>query len=184
MPTNRAAWQPAKVPSLDARSAPYAHPSANGITIKNAVVIINLVNWLVQEKGDIMFTWLKYPFTLGSDVIGEVVEVGSNVTRFQTGDRIVGFARGKDQKVNTQPRAPFRNTRSFNQIYFHTLLAPYPMKTLLLSPLACLRQPQLSSKQINWVFKHLEYEIEVVKARFLFSSRASSHEQAFSYFIN
>lgn len=109
MPTNRAAWQPAKkAPLLEVKAAPYPPPKANRIVVKNGAVAVNPIDWLIQSKGDIMFTWLKYPFVLGSDVAGEVVEVGKNVTRFQVGDRVLGFARGTDEKVNDSSEGAFQ----------------------------------------------------------------------------
>jgi NADPH:quinone reductase-like Zn-dependent oxidoreductase len=61
-----------------------------------------------------MFTWLKHPSILRYDVAGEVVQVGKDVTRFQVGDRVVGFAIGTDEKLMTQPRVLFRSTWSFD----------------------------------------------------------------------
>jgi NADPH:quinone reductase-like Zn-dependent oxidoreductase len=37
--------------------------------------------------GDVIFSWTKYPFILGSDLAAEVVEVRKSVTRFKVGDR-------------------------------------------------------------------------------------------------
>lgn len=56
-----------------------------------------------------MYTWLKYPCILGCDVAGEVVEVGKNVTRFQAGDRVIGFARGTDEDINNPSQGAFQN---------------------------------------------------------------------------
>jgi NADPH:quinone reductase-like Zn-dependent oxidoreductase len=44
------------------------------IVVKNAAVAINPIDSLIQSRGDIMFTYLKYPFILGCDIAGEVVE--------------------------------------------------------------------------------------------------------------
>jgi NADPH:quinone reductase-like Zn-dependent oxidoreductase len=34
---------------------------------------------------------LKYPVILGTDVAGTVVQLGSNVTRFKIGQRVIGY---------------------------------------------------------------------------------------------
>lgn len=73
--TNKAAWQPSqKASSLKVETAPYTPPSRDMIVVKNAAVAINPIDSLIQFRGDIMFTYLKYPFILGCDTAGEVVE--------------------------------------------------------------------------------------------------------------
>jgi NADPH:quinone reductase-like Zn-dependent oxidoreductase len=100
-PINRAAWQPAKMSrNFIIKTAPYTPPSADLIVIKTKAVAINPIDWLIQQKGNIMYDWLKYPFILGIDVAGEVVEVGKNATQFKIGDRVIGFARGTDKDLN------------------------------------------------------------------------------------
>jgi NADPH:quinone reductase-like Zn-dependent oxidoreductase len=110
MPDNRAAWQPAKKePSLKVASAPYKSPPADGVVVKTRAVAVNPIDWLIQDKGDLMFTWLKYPFIFGLDVAGEVVEVGKNAQgRFKVGDRVVGFARGTEKDVNDPSEGGFQ----------------------------------------------------------------------------
>ncbi len=39
---------------------------------------------------DYTYLPLKFPHVLGSDVAGEIVKVGEQVTRFQVGDRVMG----------------------------------------------------------------------------------------------
>lgn len=34
-----------------------------------------------------LFSWTKYPLIMGSDIAGEIIEVGSEVTHFQPSDR-------------------------------------------------------------------------------------------------
>jgi NADPH:quinone reductase-like Zn-dependent oxidoreductase len=110
MPSNRAAYQPGqKAPSLEVRDAPYKPADADKIIIKNGAVAINPIDWLIQARGDIMFTHLAYPFVLGSDVSGEVVEVGKGVKRFKVGDRVVGFTRGSDPKINDPAEGGFQD---------------------------------------------------------------------------
>jgi NADPH:quinone reductase-like Zn-dependent oxidoreductase len=78
------------------------------IVVKTHAIAINPLDWIVAQKGDIMYTWLKYPFVLGADVAGEVVEVGKNVTRFRVGDRVAGLARGSDEKINDSAQGAFQ----------------------------------------------------------------------------
>ena len=55
-----------------------------------------------------MFSWLKYPFILGLDVAGEVVEIGPGVTRFRLHDRVVGHANATDQQCNSPSHGAFQ----------------------------------------------------------------------------
>ena len=55
-----------------------------------------------------MFSWLKYPFILGLDVAGEVVEIGPGVTRFKVGDRVVGHANATDKQCNSPTHGAFQ----------------------------------------------------------------------------
>ncbi len=96
MPSNSAAWYVAKnTKPLEIRAAPYTSPGANEIVIKNGALGINPADYGMQENE----LWpLIYPTILGEDVAGEVVEVGSAVSRFHKGDRVVGYALGLTTK--------------------------------------------------------------------------------------
>jgi len=108
-PINRAAWTPAKmVPKFELKVAPYTTPSADNIVIKTHAIAINPIDYLVPQKGNIMYTWLKYPCIMGFDVAGEVVEIGKNVKDFKTGDRVVGLARATDEDVNNPSQGGFQ----------------------------------------------------------------------------
>ncbi|KAK9250246.1 hypothetical protein V1507DRAFT_506908 [Lipomyces tetrasporus] len=78
--------------TLEVNPAPYAPPGENEIVVKSGAVAINPVDWLKQDMGDMMFSWIKYPFVLASDVAGEVVQIGRPVSRFKVGDRVIGHA--------------------------------------------------------------------------------------------
>lgn len=109
MPSNRAAWLSAKsVRPLEVKTAPYTPPAANEIVIKNGAVAVNPVDWSKQFIGDLMFSWIKYPFILGNDLAGEVVEVGQGVSRFKPGDRILGHALSMDPTVNKSSEGAFQ----------------------------------------------------------------------------
>jgi NADPH:quinone reductase-like Zn-dependent oxidoreductase len=92
MPTNAAAWLGAKQAKLEVKPAPYTHPRENEIVVKNHAVAINPLDWMKQVVGNLTYSWIKYPSVLGHDLAGEVVEVGTAVTRFSVGDRVLGHA--------------------------------------------------------------------------------------------
>ena len=110
MPSNTAAWlTAAKAHPLEIKSAPYTPPHENEIVIKNGAVAINPVDWMKQDDGGLLFSWIKFPFVLGTDCAGEVVDVGRAVTRFKAGDRVVGHANGIEQKFNNSAYSAFQN---------------------------------------------------------------------------
>ncbi len=108
MPTNTAAWLDAKGAELVVKPAPYTHPRADEIVVKNHAVAINLIDWFIQVTGNTLFRWLEFPLVLGADVAGEVVEVGTAVTRFKAGDRVLGHAVGSDKDRNTPAEGAFQ----------------------------------------------------------------------------
>ncbi|KAL8828913.1 MAG: hypothetical protein Q9170_006391 [Blastenia crenularia] len=92
MGSNIAAWLVGeKVKPLQVKTASYASPGDKEILVKNAAVAVNPVDYVIQERA---FIPLQYPTILGSDVAGEVVEAGKDVTKFKKGDRVLGFALG------------------------------------------------------------------------------------------
>lgn len=74
---------------LEVEEAEDRYPDENEIVVKNAAIAINQLDWKMQETPWDMF---QYPIILGVDVAGEVTEVGSEVTRFEIGDRVIGHA--------------------------------------------------------------------------------------------
>ena len=97
-PENFAAWLlAARVQPFEIKSAPMWAPSNNEILIRNHAVAINPVDGTLQA-----YAWypLNYPTILGQDVAGEVIAVGSSVTRFAKGDRVVGHALGMATRRN------------------------------------------------------------------------------------
>ena len=85
---------------LQIQSVPYTPPQADEIVVKNAALAFNPIDHIIPSTGPSYFPWLTYPFVGGHDVAGTVVEVGSSVTRFNIGDRIVGHAGGFSTKNN------------------------------------------------------------------------------------
>ena len=89
-PPNQAAWLTAdKAFPLEVKDSPYPVPEPNEIVIEARAVAINPVDFAIQSMGTGLFPFLTYPRTLGMDLAGTVVEVGSTVTRFKPGDRVL-----------------------------------------------------------------------------------------------
>jgi NADPH:quinone reductase-like Zn-dependent oxidoreductase len=92
---NYAAWIPEEKARLEVGTAPFPSKlSADEIIIKNHAVAVNPVDWKIQSSAGF---GLQYPYILGEDVAGEVVEVGSGVKaagKLKPGDRVIAHALG------------------------------------------------------------------------------------------
>ena len=64
-------------------------PGPGELLIRNRAIAANPVDWKIQAHG--LFIE-EYPTVLGSDVCGEVISIGPNVTHFAPGDRVTGYA--------------------------------------------------------------------------------------------
>lgn len=105
---NSAAWLSTRQSPLQVGPAPYAPPKADEIVVRNHAVAVNPLDWIKQVAGDFLFEWIRYPFILGSDCAGTVVEVGSEVARFKVGDRVLGHAVGTDPRRNSAAEGSFQ----------------------------------------------------------------------------
>jgi NADPH:quinone reductase-like Zn-dependent oxidoreductase len=106
---HQAALIPFKKGQLEIASVEYTKPGENEIVVKNAAVAINPLDWFKQGSGNLFAPWIKYPFIMGSDLAGEVVEIGPGVTRFKVGDRVVGHAVGMDPQSNKSSEGAFQD---------------------------------------------------------------------------
>ncbi len=122
MPSNTAAWLGAKQAQLEVKPAPYTPPRDSEIVVKNHAVAVNPIDWILQAVGSLIFPWIKYPFILGSDLAGEIVEVGNAVTRFQVGDRVLGHAVGSAKTRNSAAEGAFQE---YTVVLAH-MAAPIP----------------------------------------------------------
>lgn len=122
MPTNTAATIRAAYAPLTVESAPYPTPGDDQIVVRNHAVAVNPVDWIIQVVGPLAYRWLSYPTVLGSDVAGDVVEVGRSVTRFAVGDRVIGHAVGTDKDSNTAAEGAFQRYT----VVLERMAAPIP----------------------------------------------------------
>ncbi len=107
-PDNSAAWLNARPGQLEVGPAPYPTPGPRQIVVRNAAVAINPVDWIVQTSRRPVYSWIKERAVLGYDLAGEVVEIGSEVTRFSAGDRVLGLALGAEKDRNTPAEGAFQ----------------------------------------------------------------------------
>ena len=123
MPSNNALWLSAKRGDLGVKPAPYPAPRENEIVVRTRALAVNPVDAMTQSVGDLVFPWLKYPTIFGTDVAGEVVEVGSAVGRFKLGDRVLGHAVGSDKSRNNPAEGAFQEY----PILLEHMAAPIPV---------------------------------------------------------
>jgi NADPH:quinone reductase-like Zn-dependent oxidoreductase len=78
-----------KAHAMEIKPSSRGVPEANQILIRNHAIAINPIDGKLQK---LAVYPIEYPTILGQDVAGEVISVGPGVTRFQPGDRVMGFA--------------------------------------------------------------------------------------------
>lgn len=102
--SNKAAWIPEAKGQLQVKEAPMPKAGKGEVVIKNHAVAVNPVDCeylhflvgmsLLIRAGKIQDYGIflqKYPNVCGTDVAGEVHEVGEGVTHVTKGDRVLGF---------------------------------------------------------------------------------------------
>jgi NADPH:quinone reductase-like Zn-dependent oxidoreductase len=65
-------------------------PGADEVVVRVAAASINPVDWKIRSGQLKIMTGSKFPRAMGTDFAGTVEAVGSNVSRFQLGDTVVG----------------------------------------------------------------------------------------------
>jgi NADPH:quinone reductase-like Zn-dependent oxidoreductase len=73
------------------RDVPEPRPGPSEVKVKVAAASINPVDWKIRSGAMQKFMPMQLPAILGRDVAGTVVEVGSAVTAFKIGDRVLGL---------------------------------------------------------------------------------------------
>ncbi|KAI1097905.1 GroES-like protein [Jackrogersella minutella] len=108
-PSNQAAFLVAAKTPLEVKEAPYTPPGPNELVVKNHAVAINVFDPYKQVLGDALLSYIKWPIVLGEDLAGDVVEVGSAVTRFKVGDRVTAYSVGTMPFSNRTPEGGFQH---------------------------------------------------------------------------
>jgi NADPH:quinone reductase-like Zn-dependent oxidoreductase len=82
-------------------------PGPGEIKVKVAAAGLNPIDWKLRSGVMKAFMPLQLPWVLGSDASGEVVELGSGVTQFKVGDKVMGLVRHGYAEFVTAPAAGF-----------------------------------------------------------------------------
>jgi NADPH:quinone reductase-like Zn-dependent oxidoreductase len=91
------------VDKLEMRDLPEARPAAGELKVRVAARSINAVDLKIR-RGDVR-AWMpiEFPHILGRDASGEVVEIGSQVSGFKVGDRVLGLVQHAYAEYVTAP---------------------------------------------------------------------------------
>ncbi|KAL1847665.1 hypothetical protein VTK73DRAFT_10300 [Phialemonium thermophilum] len=88
MATNVAALLLEPQADLVLQERPIPKPNADEVVVRNHALALNPVDWKKQSWG---YAIDSYPEILGSDIAGIVADVGSSVTKFKKGDRVLAW---------------------------------------------------------------------------------------------
>lgn len=106
---NTALWLAKPGTKFEVGPAPYTAPAPDAVVVRTRAVAVNPFDGLPALVFRIVLPWLNYPAVIGSDVAGEIVEVGSGITRLTVGDRVVGHAGSVEKSVNRPAAGAFQH---------------------------------------------------------------------------
>jgi NADPH:quinone reductase-like Zn-dependent oxidoreductase len=105
---NEALWLDSARAGFRVGPAPSPLPGAGEIVVRTRAIGLNPVDALPGLARRVVYPWLRYPAVLGTDVAGDVVQVGAGVRRFRLGDRVVGLATGQERFRNSAAHGAFQ----------------------------------------------------------------------------
>ena len=82
-------------------------PGPGEIKVKVAAAGLNPIDWKLRSGVLKAFMPIEFPSVLGRDVSGEVVELGSGVTQFKVGDKVMGMVQHGYAEFVTAPASGF-----------------------------------------------------------------------------
>src|SRR5436190_22519749 len=90
---------------LEVREAPAPQPGPGEIAVRNVAASINPIDWKLRSGAMQKFWPLELPAILGRDAAGEVSAVGTGVTGFHVGQRVLGLVNHAYAEVVIAPVA-------------------------------------------------------------------------------
>jgi NADPH:quinone reductase-like Zn-dependent oxidoreductase len=79
------------VDQLEIRDVPEPQVGAGEVKVRVVATSINPVDLKLREGTPRLTANLKLPTILGTDAAGEVIEIGTGVTRLRVGSKVAGF---------------------------------------------------------------------------------------------
>ena len=107
--SNQALWVRSRRGRWAVGPAPIPSAGAGEVVVRVRAVAVNPVDAVPGLARSIIAPWLRYPTVLGSDVAGEVVDVGADVKRFVVGDRILGHALSFEKRHSRPAEGGFQH---------------------------------------------------------------------------
>lgn len=108
-PVNTALWLTSRRGTLRVGPAPYPTPGPGEVVVAARALGLNPVDAVPGFARRFVYPWLRYPAVLGTDVAGEVVEVGPGVQRLRVGERVLGLATGQERFSNSAAHGAFQS---------------------------------------------------------------------------
>ena len=93
---------------FEVRPTPMPTPGAGELVVRVRAVAVNPVDAITGPLRRLVSPWVRFPTVLGSDVAGEVVAVGPDVTDLRVGDRVTAFAAGQEKARNRASEGGFQ----------------------------------------------------------------------------
>ncbi|WP_205704726.1 zinc-binding alcohol dehydrogenase family protein [Kineococcus indalonis] len=106
---NQALWLDSPRAGLRVGPAPRPRPGRGEVLVQVRALALNPVDAVPGLARRFVYPWLRYPAVLGTDVAGEVVEVGAGVGDLRAGDRVVGLATGQERFRNSTAHGAFQH---------------------------------------------------------------------------
>ena len=104
---NQALWLSSKG-RFEVREAPSPTAGPGEVLIRVRAIAVNPIDALTGRLRRLVLPWVRYPTIIGSDVAGEVIDVGEGVDRFRPGDRVLAYAAGQERARNSPAEGAFQ----------------------------------------------------------------------------